>query len=414
MSDPFGALRAAHVPADPDPAFAAELRARLQRALGLPRGVVPVTIDAASPRPAAVPYLAVTDARAAIKWYREVFGATVLGEPVEMPDGRIGHAELEIGGGVFYLADEAPQLGVVAPRPGEASVSLMLPVPDADAVRERALAAGARGDREPYDGYGRRNAWIVDPFGHRWGLHSPLAELTEVAGPAYRQGDVGFVSLWVPDAERAADFYRAVLGWDVLVDGGRRHVRGAVPVTGVESVDGPPTLFCCYAVDDIAAAVGRVRAAGGTVGDRIVRPEGPTADCTDDQGVRFALFEQKDRSGDRPPANGSAPGHLAYLTLEVVDSAAARAFYGTVLGWEFGPGSVADGWQVHGTTPMIGLSGGHERAAAVPMWRVPDVTEAVRRVRAAGGAATDPERQPYGTTASCRDDQGARFYLGEL
>jgi uncharacterized glyoxalase superfamily protein PhnB len=97
-----------------------------------------------------------------------------------MPDGRIGHAELEIAGGVVYLADAHPEIGVTAPRPGEATVSLMLPVHDADVVRARALAAGARGDREPYDDYGRRNAWIVDPFGHRWGLHSPLA------GPASR------------------------------------------------------------------------------------------------------------------------------------------------------------------------------------------------------------------------------------
>jgi len=47
-------------------------------------------------------------------------------------------------------------------------------VDDADEVRSRALAAGANGDREPYDAYGSRNAWIVDPFGHRWGLLSPL------------------------------------------------------------------------------------------------------------------------------------------------------------------------------------------------------------------------------------------------
>ena len=43
------------------------------------------------------PYIYVTDSRAAIEWYREVFQATVKGKPHVMDDGRIGHAELEIG-----------------------------------------------------------------------------------------------------------------------------------------------------------------------------------------------------------------------------------------------------------------------------------------------------------------------------
>jgi uncharacterized glyoxalase superfamily protein PhnB len=176
MRDPFEDLRRDDVPVAPDAEFAADLRARLERALALPRGVVPVTrpIETEPARSAVVPYLAVADARRAIDWYREVFGAELAGEPIVMPDGRIGHAELTLAAGTIYLADAHPEIGVTAPRAGEATVSLMLPVDDADAVRARALAAGATGDREPYDGYGSRNAWIVDPFGHRWGLHSPL------------------------------------------------------------------------------------------------------------------------------------------------------------------------------------------------------------------------------------------------
>ena len=65
------------------------------------------------------------------------------------------------------------------------------------------------------------------------------------------------------------------------------------------------------------------------------------------------------------------------------------------------------------TAPMIGLSGGHERATAVPMWRVDDIATAVERVRAAGGNATEPVQQPYGITSECTDDQGMRFYLGQ-
>ena len=74
---------------------------------------------------------------------------------------------------------------------------------------------------------------------------------------------------------------------------------------------------------------------------------------------------------------------------------------------------MTDGWAVDGVVPMTGMHGGHAEAAAVPMWKVDDVAAAVERVRAAGGTATDPERQPYGTTAECTDDQGTRFYLGD-
>jgi predicted enzyme related to lactoylglutathione lyase len=62
---------------------------------------------------------------------------------------------------------------------------------------------------------------------------------------------------------------------------------------------------------------------------------------------------------------------------------------------------------------MTGMHGGNAADTAVPMWKVDDVAAAVERVRAAGGTATDPERQPYGTTSEATDDQGVRFYLGD-
>ena len=85
-----------------------------------------------------------------------------------------------------------------------------------------------------------------------------------------------------------------------------------------------------------------------------------------------------------------------------------------MLGWRFAPGRVEEGWQVQDVEPMTGLHGGQERATVVPMWQVGDVAAAVERVRAAGGTATDPESQPYGTTSECTDDQGVRFYVGDV
>lgn len=425
MRDPFDVLRDAVPAVDPDPAFAARLRAHLERALALPRGVVPMTTvttvtepdteitdgSPAGPRPAAVPYLAVADARAALDWYGDVFAARLVDEPIVMADGRIGHAEIAMSGGTLYLADEHPEIGVVAPRPGEASVSLMLAVDDADATRARAVAAGATGDREAYDGYGHRNAWIVDPFGHRWGLNSPLA--TASAGRAYRHGDVGYVSLWTPDAARATDFYADVLGWTVSREHGNQ-VIGATPATGLLTATTGPNLFCCFAVDDVPAAIDAVRAAGGDASEPRSESYGVVADCTDDQGTPFAIYQEPGgHAGQRPPPGSVRHGDLSYLVLEVVDSQRARDFFGAVLGWTFTPGHVADGWQVEDTVPMIGMAGGTERAAAVPMWQVEDIVRAVEAVRAGGGQATEPERQPYGVSSSCVDDQGMRFYLGQ-
>jgi predicted enzyme related to lactoylglutathione lyase len=75
---------------------------------------------------------------------------------------------------------------------------------------------------------------------------------------------------------------------------------------------------------------------------------------------------------------------------------------------------VEDGWNIAEIVPMSGLSGGHPQSTIVPMYRVNDIARAAERVRALGGAATEPSRQPYGLTSDCTDDQGTRFYLGQF
>jgi predicted enzyme related to lactoylglutathione lyase len=160
--------------------------------------------------------------------------------------------------------------------------------------------------------------------------------------------------------------------------------------------------------------VARVRAAGGTAESPVEAPYGRAAECVDPEGTPFAVFAPPAAApGERPPLNGARNGDLSYVTFNVVDSAGARAFYGAVLAWEFTPGRIDDGWQVSDIAPMSGLSGGHQEAAVVPMWRVDDIGDAVTRVRSAGGTATDPVPQPYGLTSECVDDQGMRFYLGQ-
>jgi predicted enzyme related to lactoylglutathione lyase len=370
--------------------------------------------------PALVPYLIVRDARQALEWYAAHLGARRRGEPYLMPDGRIGHAELAIGDSVLYLADEFPEQSYAAPRPGEpAAVSLTLTVEDVDAIFNRALDAGASLERVPTDNPYGRNAVIRDPFGHRWILSAAPATAVE----PIRQGDFGYLSLWVPDAQRATAFFGDVLGWSY--DPRSRQVQGQSLHHGIVQLDaaveaagalwhgqGHATLFLCFAVNDVRAAAERVRTAGGRTGEPVAEPYGVVANCVDDQGMPFALF-QPPAGTQRPPANGLRHGDVSYITLEVQDAAKARAFYGSVLGWQFAAGRVADGWQVQDTAPMAGISGGHAQATGVPMYRVDDIHAGVARVRAAGGTASDPEEQPYGLSSVCTDPQGTRFLLGQ-
>ena len=100
MADPvesaFLSLREPVRPVDPDPDFALTLRARLERALQLPRGVAvttttarPATVSPVVAQGGAIPYLAVRGAREALNWYVEQLGAQVQGDPIVMPDGRM-------------------------------------------------------------------------------------------------------------------------------------------------------------------------------------------------------------------------------------------------------------------------------------------------------------------------------------
>jgi PhnB protein len=129
--------------------------------------------------PQVVPYLCVDGASAAIDFYRNVFGAT---ERMRMPepDGRIGHAELEIGAAVIMLSDEYPDLGIRAPKTiGGTPVTINVYVEDVDDVFRRATDAGAITLRPIKDEfYGDRTGRFEDPFGHRWSVASHIEDVS--------------------------------------------------------------------------------------------------------------------------------------------------------------------------------------------------------------------------------------------
>jgi PhnB protein len=141
--------------------------------------------------PRVSPYLVVDGAQKAIEFYTTVLGFT---ERMRMPgpDGRIGHAELQLDGSVVMLADEFPEVGAKAPSAyGGSPVSLSVYVEDVDATFEKATEAGATVVR-PLENqfYGDRSATIDDPFGHRWTIHTHIEDVSpdEMARRAAEMG----------------------------------------------------------------------------------------------------------------------------------------------------------------------------------------------------------------------------------
>jgi uncharacterized glyoxalase superfamily protein PhnB len=302
MTDPFEALREPVTPAEPDPDFAGRLRMRLTREVfASPGGIMSqqtvathVQREPAQPR-TLTPYIVVSDARRAMDWYVEVFGAQRRGELHVNADGTIGHAEVGIGDAVLMFAEASdlwPDVPVRAPdSPVTFSHTLHLEVDDVDASTERARRSGASVEREPTDQPYGRGAVIVDPFGHRWMLRRPP---TRGTGPGY--GDVANVTMMARDAHRAMEFYRAVLRVPFSSGHpGAWRTDQTQPPLGILTAQGAaPEVQLSYRVDDIAAAVERVRAAGGRADEPELKQYGLLAECVDDQGATFRLWQPAD------------------------------------------------------------------------------------------------------------------------
>ena len=182
------------------------------------------------------PYITVKDARAAIDWYRNAFGARVSFEPIVMDDGRIGHVELTIGEDARFMmsestirsssstqtsgaigpsfgrsADEFDSAGVAAPDPTRHnSVALHVETTAVDVVVEQAKAVGAQIDREPQDTPNGRIAVLHDPFGHRWMFNQQPDDPTQPSRPAQARDLVA--NLPVADLDGVDDFYGGFLG----------------------------------------------------------------------------------------------------------------------------------------------------------------------------------------------------------
>jgi PhnB protein len=128
---------------------------------------------------ALTPYLAVDDAAQAIEYYRKAFGAKERVR-METPDGKIGHAELEIGDSLVMLSDTFPPASTRPPKElGGTSASVFMYAEDVDAVVKQAVDAGATVTMEVADQFwGDRFGTVTDPFGHVWSIATHVEDLT--------------------------------------------------------------------------------------------------------------------------------------------------------------------------------------------------------------------------------------------
>jgi PhnB protein len=124
-------------------------------------------------------HLVIRDAARAVEFYKKALGAVELSR-MAVPDGKIMHAELQIGDSRVMLCDEFPQMCARSPQAlGGSPVSMYLYVDDVDAMFNQAVAAGAKVVRPVQDQfYGDRSGALEDPFGHSWQIATHKEDLS--------------------------------------------------------------------------------------------------------------------------------------------------------------------------------------------------------------------------------------------
>jgi len=128
-----------------------------------------------------IPYLTMKDAAKAVEFYKKVFNAKEVGR-ISMPDGKVGHSEVQIGNARIMIAEEMPEWGNLSPQTLKGTpVSICVYAENVDEVFKRAINEGAKTDQnmEVQDQfYGDRSGTFIDPFGHKWTVAKRIEEVS--------------------------------------------------------------------------------------------------------------------------------------------------------------------------------------------------------------------------------------------
>ncbi len=127
------------------------------------------------------PFLTVRDAERAIEFYKKAFGAKERGGVAKGPDGKVMHAEIQIGDYIIMLSDEFPEFGSLSPQSiGGSPMGLHIYIDNVDAAFDRAVKAGAQVEMPVMDQFwGDRYGRLKDPFGHKWSIATHVKDLSQ-------------------------------------------------------------------------------------------------------------------------------------------------------------------------------------------------------------------------------------------
>ena len=400
-------------------------------------------------------YLCVHDAAAALDFYTQAFGARELSR---LPwNGRIGHAEMEIGNARFMLSDEWPEGEVFSPRTlGHSSAALQLYVEDAEAVWQQAVALGATPIAPvAVQPYGNREGRLRDPFGYRWFIATHIEDVSnedlisrigdgtdplsaadgapdETSATGTRDHAVDLVparpayfTLAVHDVLQAQRFFGALLGWQFeqapRADGSPSgHVTNTLFPFGLSPwstrpapAGEEPVARVWFGADDITTAIARVRAAGGRASEPQNSPSGVSADCFDDQGLPFGLHVPAPGFEDNGNAAAAPTGEPVQFVLSAPDINRAAGFAVAAFGWQEAPATADREWRAAGVTPTCVIRHNAAGPDMQVVFHALDLDQTLDRVHALGGAVVAVEAQGDQRVAICLDDQGMEFRLSE-
>lgn len=400
----------------------------------------------------AVPYLTLRDTARAIEFYKQAFGAKEVMRLTE-PSGKIGHAEISIGGSLIMLADEYPDYDMVGPESlGGSPVKIHLSVPDVDAMAARAVAAGARVLRPVADQfYGERSGQFADPFGYTWVITTTKEiveadelqrRFTAMMGGAEAESPKSGVKpvpegyrtvtpyLVVQDASRLIDFLKATFhakeNFRSVGGAGGLHADIQLGDSHLMIGGGDPTVpwkgksqlgaFHVY-VRDCDATYERALAAGATsLTTPADQPYGErSAGVKDTEGNYWyiATYQGKDYKWEGAP---DVQPCLHPLRAEPVIGFLKRAFGAQELGRAATPQGV-----IQHVTMKVGDShmelgeahGPYQPMQSMFYLYVPNVDAMYRRALAAGATSiSEPSDQPYGDrNGGVRDPFGNDWYI---
>lgn len=406
-------------------------------------------------RATAVPYLSIRGAVDAIEFYKKAFGAEEVLR-LTQPDGRIGHAELDINGAKIYLADEFPEMGFNSPESlGGSPVQISLQVEDADSVARRAVAAGAVVVRPVADQfYGARSGHFRDPFGYTWVISTLTERLSpqemqrrndelsrQQGSPAERsvaaESNVSYIRmgfrtvtpyLIISDAAKWIDFVKQAFGADEKFRAQRpgtdaiMHAEVQIGDSMIEVADANPQypatpMTLLLRVDDPDSVYDRAV----SLGAEVIQPV-----ANRDYGTRAGTL--RDPFGNNWDIGKPFPGDKIFQEFRTVTphlyatqpvdfiGFLKAAFNGVEVYRVEHPGGNIPHAQVRIGDSIVALAGGHgpyrPRPSTIHLY-VPDTDALYGQALHAGAESIQPPTdQPYGDrSAGVRDPFGNTWFI---